>query len=509
MSKAILSSAEEVLAYSRKSRADNPSESVEEVLAKHERIIQETCQREFGFNLPEGNIYREIVSGGESIDDRIEIKKVLAKCEDSKIKAIIVVEPQRLSRGDLIDCGRLIDTLRYSNTMVVTPTMTYDLNNKMERRFFQDELMRGRDYLEYVKEILSRGKLESLKRGCYLQGQAPFGYDRIKIGKDNTLTPNDDADTVRMIFNMFIDGATTYEIEKEMQRLGIKTPNGNTQWNRSSIDKMIRNQHYIGKVTYEQYKTTVMVINGEKVTKRQKNKDYLVFEGKHPAIIDDDVFAKAQAKMNTRPPVKNDVILRNALAGMLYCGRCGHIMSYKDKSGDRAYLCCKTVGCSKSIKYGIMMDTITKTLEQSELPNLVVKWKNGEGNSVEIQKKVLANLEKELSELLSQEDRQFELLETNRYTEEVFEKRHNALREKIGECISRIEERKRTMPKAVNYEERIATLNEAIQSLKDNSVPETKKNALLKTIIERIDCTSIPSDKRREYEFSLNVQLKL
>ena len=133
------------LMYLRKSRADNPDESVEEVLSKHETILQEWSRRELGHELPENCIYREVVSGGESIEDREEIRKVLTKIEDANVAGVLCVDPQRLSRGSLTDCDLLIDKLRYTKTLVVTPVMTYDLENKMERRFFQDDLMRGRD----------------------------------------------------------------------------------------------------------------------------------------------------------------------------------------------------------------------------------------------------------------------------------------------------------------------------------------------------------------------------
>ena len=148
---------EQYIIYLRKSRQDDPNETVEEVLEKHETMLQEYAVREFGHKIPEKNIYREVVSG-ESISEREEIKQVLARISDPNIKGVIVVEPSRLSRGDLSDCGRLIDELRYSKTQVVTPYMTYDLDNKMERKFFQDELLRGNDYLEYTKEILWRGR---------------------------------------------------------------------------------------------------------------------------------------------------------------------------------------------------------------------------------------------------------------------------------------------------------------------------------------------------------------
>ena len=155
------------LIYLRKSRQDDPNETVEEVLSKHETILQEYAMRELGGKIPDENIYREVVSG-ESIDDREEIKKVLARIEDQRVKGVLVIEPSRLSRGDLIDCGRLINDFRYTQTLIATPYMTYNLENKMERKFFQDELLRGRDYLEYTKEILRRGREAAIKRGCYI-----------------------------------------------------------------------------------------------------------------------------------------------------------------------------------------------------------------------------------------------------------------------------------------------------------------------------------------------------
>ena len=188
------------LIYLRKSRQDDPNETVEEVLAKHEAILQEWALRELGYEIPEDCIYREVCSG-ESLAERIEINKVLRRIEDPRVVGIIVVEPQRLSRGDLIDCGTLINTLLYTKTLVATPIMTYDMSNKMERRFFQDELMRGRDYLEYIKEILSRGRVAAVKRGCFVGSTPPYGYDKVKIGKDSTLAPNKDAEVVRMIFD--------------------------------------------------------------------------------------------------------------------------------------------------------------------------------------------------------------------------------------------------------------------------------------------------------------------
>ena len=152
---------EEIIEYLRKSRSDDPLLTVEEVLAKHERILDDFAIRNFGGTVPPENVYREVASS-ETIDGRPEMLKILKAIESPKIKAVYVVEVQRLSRGDLEDAGRLIKLLRYTNTMVITPQRPYDLQDEYDRDAFERELKRGNEYLEYVKKIQERGRLQSV-----------------------------------------------------------------------------------------------------------------------------------------------------------------------------------------------------------------------------------------------------------------------------------------------------------------------------------------------------------
>lgn len=501
----------ELLMYLRKSRADNPDESVEEVLAKHEKILQDFLLREVGWQVPEQDIYREVVSG-ESIADRVEIQKVLSRIEHQDVQGVVVVEPQRLSRGDLVDCGTLINILQYSHTLIITPMATYNMDNKMERRFFQDELLRGRDYLEYTKEILLRGKLASVNRGCYLQSVPPYGYDRLRIGKDFTLTPNSNADYVRLIFSLFAEqGLSSWEICNRLMEMGVPSPTGRKEWVQATVDKILRNKHYIGKVTYQRDKTVTEILDGEKHTarRRQADGDYICVDGKHPAIISEELFSAAQSRLAMRTPVRHDKILRNALAGILFCSKCGKPMTYKDKGIDRAYLVCKTPGCSKSVKYAAIMEAVTQKLEQESLPELQARLDRGDGEAAEMQKKIVKNLEKELNDLKSQEERQYELLETRVYTNEVFEKRNKILRDRMQAVQSRLTVARRTMPESVNYEERIISLSEAVRAVKSDSIPENKKNIMLRSVVERIDCNSAETKKRGEYDVDLDITLRI
>ena len=505
--------------YLRKSRQDDPRETVEEVLAKHETMLQEYAVREFGHKIPEENIYREVVSG-ESIEDREEIKKVLARIEDPNIRGVLVIEPSRLSRGDLEDCGRLISDFRYTRTQVVTPYMTYDLENKMERKFFQDELLRGRDYLEYTKEILLRGRIASVKRGCYIGTRPPYGYKKIKVGKDHTLEiVEEEAAVVRLIFDMYTkEGLTRGIIANRLTAMGIAPPSGD-RWNKDTVRFITRNRHYIGLVVFNRVKATTIIENGEKVVKRlaQPEEDVLTAKGLHPAIIDTETWEAAQKLIARHPRVKHEHPLKNPLSTMLVCGKCGKAMKKHcySHAADR-YECRTNPRCYKSVAVPKIEEAVLEALELAELPALKLKVKNDDGNAVKIQQKLLEKLEKQLVEFEEQEDKQFELLETGRYTQDIFDRRHSALRAKIEECQSQIYQTKSTMPKAVDYTERVQALEDAIAVLKDPKATPEEQNRILKAIVERIEYTGVESvglDRKgvpqQGSKFSLKIFLRI
>lgn len=497
----------EVLMYLRKSRADNPAETVEEVLYKHYNILQDYALRELGFRVPEENIYREVVSG-ESISDRVEIKKVLSRCERKDIRAVLVVDPQRLSRGDLIDCGTLVNTFLYTDTLIITPTITYHLDNKMERRFFQDELMRGHDYLEYVKEILERGKLASIQRGAFIDARAPYGYDRVKRGRDYTLVANESAEVVRLIFELFLAGNTTWKIGKTLESMGIKSPSGRDDWQAGTIDKIIRNEHYAGKVVYGKSKTVTVYEDGQRITRRARVKDgYVVAEGQHEAIIDDETFEAAQKLIGQRPPLPADRALRNCFAGILHCDKCGAPLVHKVKGEQREYMVCKTPKCCKAVSYDILRERVANTLENVQLPQIVAKLESGEGDAREIREKLIKELERELDEAKAQEQKQYELLERGVYSEDIFFERNAAIHKRITELVDGIQEANRTMPDAVDYRAGLVTLAEAIDALRDKHAPTYEVNRFLRSIISDIRCESVQSCRRNEYILRLNITM--
>lgn len=489
------------LMYLRKSRQDDPNETVEEVLAKHEVWLQEWAERNLGYRIPEQYIFREIISG-ERISDRREMQRVLRTIESTDVGGIICFNASRLSRGDLLDCGTLVTTLRFTSTLVATLTTVYDLEDNRQRQYFQDDLLRGASYLDQVKEVLYTGREFAVtKRGAFIGSVAPYGYKKIKIGKLCTLEPHEiEADVVRMIFDLYVnEDMTFYSIGRKLDALGIKTRNGST-WRDTTLRQMISNHHYDGKVIWGKRKTKILIEGGKQVKSRKwaDEEQFSITDGAHPALIDHDTFVKANEKRLNNPRILKDLKLSNPLAGVLVCAKCGKAMRRQPypHADDRFKCVTHTPPCIKSIKMKDVMEAVITALEESELPNLKANLNSGQGNSAAIQQKILDGLVKQLAEYKEQEETQYELLETKKYTPELFEKRNAALREKMKQCEIQIDETRKTMPKPIDYAEKIVALEDAIRDLRDDSLTDEKKNKSLKQIVERIELSTHALPKR-------------
>lgn len=503
------------LIYLRKSRQDDPAQTVEQVLSKHETMLQEYAEREFGGRIPDENIYREVVSG-ESIDDRVEIKKVLARIEESDIEGVLVVEPSRLSRGDLGDCDRIVKAFRFSDTLVGTLMMTYNLKNKMERKFFQDELLRGNEHLEYTKEILFRGRVAAVKRGCYINNIPPYGYDKAMKGDDHTLKPNpDEAPIVKLMFEWYADeGLTPWKIARRLDSMNVPAPKSD-KWSGESIRDMLKNKHYIGKVIYRQQSDEWVMENGEVVKKKvfMPEEEVIEAKGKHDAIIDMDLWERARAR-GSADRTRNKFELTNPLATLFVCSGCGRTMRKRNiKHAQPRFACPCTPQCHKSVRVWEVHEAVEHALEYVELPKLQLKVANGDGDARKIQERRLAQLQKEMEEYLEQEDNQYDLLEREKYTQEVFDRRNGKLREKINKCQDEINKVKKSLPKNINYAEHVISLEKAIAAWKDPDMTAGEKNKILKAIISKIEYTGPKTGsehaKRGVTPFTLEVFLRL
>ena len=499
--------------YLRKSRADNPTESIEEVLEKHESMLQELAQRDLGGRIPDEYIIREVVSG-ETIDERPGIQRVLAMIENPEIKSVLVVDCSRLSRGDLTDCGKIVTAFRYTQTEVITLNMTYDLSNKMQRKFFEQELMRGNDYLEYTKEILLRGRIASVKRGNYIGNTPPFGFDKIRIAGEPSLAPNDSAQYVSMIFDMYVNkGAVYSEIGAHLDAIGVKPLIGE-RWQKCSIREILRNPHYAGYVRFGYKHTETTYEDGQTVKRRSRPShpdEMLIVKGKHQAIISEEIFAAAQERLKNNPKAAWDAPLKNPFSGVFFCHKCGRaITQHPYKHARDRFECRNKKECgSKSAPMDEVTSAVIHALAVEHLPALEAKLNSNAGTSAEIQKKQIKKMQDEFQELAQQENKQYELLEKGFYTEEKFVERNTALHRELDDLKSRIYTAKQTMPKEIDYAGKIVKLKEAIAAMKNDSITIKEKNKFVREIIERIEYEYLDYKGKGKTIFALHITLLL
>jgi hypothetical protein len=156
-----------------------------------------------------------------------------------------------------------------------------------------------------------------------------------------------------------------------------------------------------------------------------------------------------------------------------------------------------------------LVATLKKTLLTVHLPELEAKLENGDGNSAMIQKQLVERLEKQMADFKAQEAKQYDLLETGIYTNEVFLARNTALREKITNCSDQLAEAKKNLPSAINYAEKIMILKEAVIALDDDDYPVEQKNRLLKSVIKEIEYTSEKDQPKRTNNFQLSITLNI
>ena len=507
---------ENYLLYLRKSRQDNENETVEEVLERHEKQLQEFAIKEFGNRIPESNIYREVVSG-ETIEDRPQVKKMFERMQDDKIKGVLVIEPQRLTRGDLYECGVVVHTFRYSKTLVITPTKTYDIEDKYDRKFFEMELTRGNDYLEYTKEILARGREHSVHEGNYIASVAPYGYDRVKLDKGHTLAINEkEAEMVRLVFHLYVDenmGAANRS--HKLNELGAK-PRKSERFAPTAIRQILSNEIYIGKLRWGHKRVIKVMENGKVVKKQPRNPNYEVIDGKHPAIISEELFYKAQEQKGRKTKEAVDTELKNIFAGLIKCKKCGgaiamriHRANGKRYREDRYYCRTGRYCANKSSIVQLVQDAIIKTLREY-LEDFRIKLEKNDNSVVESHMKIIENLEKELKNLDDKQEQLYDFLEKGIYTPDVFILRNDKLKEDRENLKTAIKNAKQNMPSIQEYEHKYYSLFQALSAIDDPNISAKNKNKLLKEIIDVIyyekDEADIPHKSRGEIKLEIHLK---
>lgn len=258
--------------YLRKSREDRELEKYENVdtLDRHEKILLDYATKH---KLRIGHIYKEIVSG-ETIDERAVMQKVIQDVENKKWTGVLVMEVERLARGDTADQGTVAKTFKYSETKIVTPLKTYNPNDEYDEEYFEFGLFMSRREYKTINRRLQRGRMTSVTEGKYLGSIPPFGYRKKKLENEKgyTLEPElKEAEIVKQIFKMFAYKENTINgVVRIINNLGLK-PRKSEEWTINTVKDILNNPVYIGQIRWNARKTVISTKGGKRIKHRPRN----------------------------------------------------------------------------------------------------------------------------------------------------------------------------------------------------------------------------------------------
>lgn len=488
-----------VCIYLRKSRADREAEArgEGETLARHERILLDLAKSR-GYII--GAIYKEVVSG-ETISARPVMQQLLREVESGMWDGVLVVEVERLARGDTIDQGVVSRAFQYSDTMIITPTKTYDPNNEFDEEYFEFGLFMSRREYKTIKRRLNNGRISSVKEGKYCGNKPPYGYERVKLQgeKGYTLQPiPDQSEIVKMIYSWYAgdscDQIGVAKIVRKLNDMGIKSALGKG-WTPSSVQGILSNPVYIGKIRWNGRKTVKTIQDGKVVRTRPRSGDVLLCPGRHPAIISEELYESVQRIRQKNPPrpvgIKNTV--RNPLAGIVHCSECGRAMirrPYASRTQEDTLMCSHTACPTVSSKLGLVEKALLDGLR-----DLVDGYKLNENVSESdtsdliSSKEILIEEKKmEFQKMNDQKLKQYDLLEQGIYSTDVFLKRSGATAAALESCSATIEQlQKEVEHDKLLLEQRssfVPRCEDLLEHYWDLDVPT--RNRLLKELLDNV-----------------------
>lgn len=464
--------------YLRKSRADAEAEAKGEgeTLARHEHTLQELAKRQ---HLPIVKIYREIVSG-DSIASRPQMQQLLQDLGENFYDGVLVMEVERLARGNTIDQGIVAEAFKESNAKIITPSKTYDPNNEFDEEYFEFSLFMSRREYKTIKRRMQAGRVASIKEGNYIGTNPPYGYKKISPApKVRTLEiVEDEASVVRMIFDMYLNeklGAKA--IAARLNTLQIQ-PQKSSCWEPVSIRKILKNPIYAGKIRWH-----------------TKNDGEIISDGYHEAIIPYDIFCDVQECVKSRsvPQVRTGTELQNYYHDLLYCANCGHQMRRRPAKDRKGYMLCLCNECRGKVTCSPIeiIDEAVLSMIQLRLNTLTLSVKNQETEknvSVSEKEDVEKQLESALNKIKNQKNKLYTLLETDVYTVEVFVERMKALEDKEKSLKSELESIKsknKENDKKLSPDAAIIFLQQVLEEF--HTATPKRKNELLKSVIHHID----------------------
>ncbi|MCM1008875.1 MAG: recombinase family protein [Ruminococcus flavefaciens] len=266
---------------------------------------------------------------GTQTKKRTEFNRMIRMCKNKKIDLVITKSISRFARNT-VDCLEYVRQLKdlgigviFEKENINTLTMTSEFMIALYGSFAQAES-------ESISKNVSWGKEKAYREGrVAFQYKHLLGYKKGADGKPEIVP--DEAEIVRLIYKLFLDGYSMRNIKKFLECKGFLTSQGKKIWNESLVSSILKNEKYVGDALMQ--KTYTLDCITHKVVKNKGERPMFLVTDHHDPIIDRDTYNRVQqelARRTSKRKVSDKTTTEQgrysskyALTELLICGKCG------------------------------------------------------------------------------------------------------------------------------------------------------------------------------------------
>lgn len=272
-------------------------------------------------------IYADEAITGTKVDKREQFQRMIQDCMDGKIDVIMTKSVSRFSRNT-VDIFQYVRLLKDRGIAVIFEKE--NINTMTEQGEMKLTLMGtlAQNEVESTSKNVKMGIKMKMKRGELMGFNGCLGYDYHP--EDKTITVNEaEAETVRLIFELYLQGYGTYTIAKQLEALGKVNKKGVVKWTDSGIRGIIKNEKYKGDLLLQKTITTDP-ISKRRIENFGEEEQYYVRDH-HEPIVSREVWEQAKEirlSRNRQTDKKADgkrekYTKKYALSSRCECGFCG------------------------------------------------------------------------------------------------------------------------------------------------------------------------------------------
>ncbi len=323
-----------------------------------------TCKefaKEIGLEPAPHLVYNDSGLSGTEMEHRLEVQRLVADARLGKFDVVLFTAISRFARdlSDALALKKRLETVYGVRIISVEEGYDSAIEGRNSEMIFTVHAMVAAHKSKEMSKAIRRGLRQSASSGRHIGNIPPYGYIK---SLDKRLIPDpQSAPIIKEIFKLYLRGYGSKAISEMLNSRGIPTAKtargkGNILWHASTVTAILHNPVYVGHLVANKWRNDTDIKRSREFDKKikrqmQRNEnDWVVVEGNHEAIIDEETFCSVQDMMQIKATNKGVKRTTNFLTGLMKCTECGGAMIVSTSKAQRSTY--KYVVCAVTRRIG-------------------------------------------------------------------------------------------------------------------------------------------------------------